>query len=319
MAKRLIVVDSSLAVQKLMEFSLSKEGLEVTSFSDGLSALDAVEKIQPSLVVADYNLEGISVYRFCEKLRKQPAFHDRPILLMINYAEPIDRDKLKQAGVTDFIKKPVEASDLVEKIKTFSQGAEDSVEPTAAMFRPEVAQSSTEKEEMMKIEELLGWSIPPEQAPQEEPGQEKTVFAAMEEKTVFEAPREEIILVEEDMEPTPPPDTSELLEPLAIIPLSEQNLVQEPVMPAEPRSDMPPAAEVSTPSEQASKEIIEQVAWETVPGLAESTVQKLTQELLNTIVDKLAKDVIEKVAWEVIPALAEMAIKKEIEKLKSEE
>lgn len=321
MAKRLMVVDSSLAVQKLIEFSMSKEGFEVTSFSDGLSALDAVENVQPSLVVADYNLPGISIQRFCEKLKKQAGFHDRPILLMINYAEPIDREKLKQAGVTDFIKKPVEATDLVEKIKTFSKGAEDSVEPTTAMFRPEVAQSAKEKEEMMKIEELLGWSIPPEQSPASFPEPEKVEAAALEEKTV-ESPKEEIILVEEDQAPASPPVSNELREPLVEIPLPEPTLAalaSEPPAATAPVSDASPSPPVSTPTEPAAREIVEQVAWETVPGLAESAVQKLTQELMQTMVNKLAREIVEKVAWEVIPNLAEIAIQKEIEKLKAEE
>lgn len=322
MAKRLMVVDSSLAVQKLIEFSLSKEGFEVTSFSDGLSALDAVDKVQPSLVVADYNLPGISIHRFCEKLKKQAAFHDRPILLMINYAEPIDREKLKQSGVTDFIKKPVEATDLVEKIKTFSKGAEDSVEPTTAMFRPEVAQSAKEKEEMMKIEELLGWTIPPGQSPVNFQELEKVEAAALEEKTILESPKEEIILVEEDQAPTSPPAFNELREPMLEIPLPEPTLAtwatEPPVTTAAP-SDAPIAPPVSSHSEPAAKEIVEQVAWEIVPGLAESAVQKLTQELMQTVVNKLAKEIVEKVAWEVIPGLAEIAIQKEIEKLKAEE
>ncbi len=323
MAKRLMVVDSSLAVQKLIEFSLSKEGFEVTSFSDGLSALDAVEKVQPSLVVADYNLPGISIQRFCEKLKKQPGFHDRPILLMINYAEPVDREKLKQAGVTDFIKKPVEATDLLEKIKTFSKGADDSVEPTTAMFRPEVAQSAKEKEEMMKIEELLGWSIPPEQLPASFPEPEKVEAAALEEKTVLGSPKEEIILVEEDQAPASPPVSNELREPIEEIPLPEPSLATlapEPPAATAPPSDAPISPPpVSTPTEPATQEIVEQVAWETVPGLAESAVQKLTQELMQTVVNKLAKEIVEKVAWEVIPNLAEIAIQKEIEKLKAEE
>lgn len=321
MPKRLLVVDSSLAAQKLIEFSMSKEGFEVTSFSDGLSALDAVEKIQPSLVVADYNLPGISIQRFCEKLKKQPGFHDRPILLMINYAEPIDREKLKQAGVTDFIKKPVEATDLLEKIKIFSKGVEDSSEPTTAMFRPEVAQSAKEEEEMMKIEELLGWSIPPEQSPAGFAEPEK-VEEVLGEKTILESPKEEIILVEEEQTLAAPPDSNELREPMVEIPLPEPSLamlVPEPPAAKAPPSDAPISPPVPSPTEPATKEIVEQVAWETVPGLAESAVQKLTQELMQSVVNKLAKEIVEKVAWEVIPGLAEIAIQKEIEKLKAEE
>ncbi|HXC62577.1 MAG TPA: response regulator [Nitrospiria bacterium] len=321
MAKRLMVVDSSLATQKLIEFSLGKEGFEVTSFSDGLSALDAVEKVQPSLVVADYNLPGISIQRFCEKLKKQPGFHDRPILLMINYAETADREKLKQAGVTDFIKKPVEVTNLLEKIKTFSKGTEDSAEPTVSMFRPEVAQSTKEKEEMMKIEELLGWSIPPEQSFAGFAEPEK-VETALEEKTIYGSPKEDIILVEEEHPPASPHASNELREPMLEIPLPEPSLVTS--APEPPAATTPPAyatmfPHVSIPPEPVTQEIIEQVAWETVPGFAESAVQKLTQELMQSVVNKLAKEIVEKVAWEVIPSLAEIAIQKEIEKLNKEE
>jgi CheY-like chemotaxis protein len=321
MAKRLMVVDSSLAIQKLLEFSLGKEGFEVTSFSDGLSALDAAEKIQPSLVVADFNLPGISIQRFCEKLKKQPNFHDRPILVMINYAEPIDRDKLKHAGVTDFIKKPVEATDLLERIKAFSKGMDDSAEPTMAMFKPEVAQSAQEKEEMMKIEELLGWSIPPEQSFAGFPEPEK-VEAVAREYAAIESPNEDIILVEEEDTTEAPPVSNEIREPIEeVLPPEPSVAVLAPKPPAAPAlpSIVQAAPKISVPAESVTREIVEQVVWETVPGLAESAVQKLTEELIQTVVDKLAKEIIEKVAWEVIPGMAEIVIQKEIEKLKTEE
>lgn len=322
MAKRLMVVDSNLAVQKLVEFSLGKEGFEVTSFGDGLSALDAAEKVQPFLVMVDYNLSGINIFRFCEKLRKHANVHDRPILLMINFAEPIDREKLKQAGVTDFIKKPVEATDLMEKIKTLSKEAEDSAEPTTNMFKPEAVQSAKEKEEMMKIEELLGWSIPPEPTAFSEPDQGKVSSEALEEKTVLVSPIEDIIFVDEEQTPTTGLVSNELREPMVDITLPEPppiTLAQGPPSAMTSPSTAPPSPPVSTPSEAAVSLIVEQVVWETVPGLAESSVQKLTQELIETVVNKLAKEIVEKVAWEVIPNLAEIAIQKEIEKLKTEE
>jgi len=323
MAKRLMVVDSNLAIQKLVEFSLGKEGIQVTSFGDGLSALDALEKVRPFLVMADYNLSGINIFRFCEKLRKHPTVHDRPILLMVNFAEPIDREKLKQAGVTDFIKKPLEATDLLEKIKTFSKEAEGAAEPTTTMFRPQVAQSATEKEEMMKIEELLGWSIQPEQPAFSEPEQQNARSEALEEKTVVVSPKEDIIFVDEDQTPTADLVSSELSEPMGDIPLPEAppiTLAQGPPIANSSPSTVPPSpAPFSAPTEATTSLIVEQVVWETVPGLAESAVQKLTQELIETMVNKLAKEMVEKVAWEVIPNLAEIAIQKEIEKLKAEE
>ena len=175
---------------------------------------------------------------------------------------------------------------------------------------------------MMKIEELLGWSIPPEESPASFPEPEKVEATALEEKTVFQSPKEEIILVEEDRAPASSPVADELREPMEEIQLPEPTMAT--LAPELPVATSPPSgAPLSPPGsasiEQATKEIVEQIAWETVPGLAESAVQKLTQELVDTVVHKLAKEIVEKVAWEVIPNLAEIAIQKEIEKLKAEE
>ncbi len=313
-----MVVDSSLAIQKLIEFSLGKEGFEVTSFSDGLSALDAVDQVQPFLIVADYNLPGINIQRFCDKLKKRPNSHERPILVMINSAEPADREKLKQSGVTDFIKKPVESTDLLEKIKAFSKGADDSAEPTAAMFKQEPAQTSKEKDEMMKIEELLGWSVPQDQPfAQSQAAAEKT-GSSMGEKTGRGPADDDVILVEEEETTESPVISSDLREPIKqTLPEPEPAPAAEvPVIPPPPKAEVLPLVRAS--GEAATREVVEQVAWDTVPGLAESAVQKITEQLMQTVVNKLAKEIVEKVAWEIIPDMAEIVIQKEIEKLKAE-
>jgi hypothetical protein len=69
-----MVVESSLAIQKLIEFSLGKEGFEVASFSDGSRLM--LSKVS-RLSCADYNPPGISIRRSSE-LKKQLSFYDRP-------------------------------------------------------------------------------------------------------------------------------------------------------------------------------------------------------------------------------------------------
>jgi len=84
-----------------------------------------------------------------------------------------------------------------------------------------------------------------------------------------------------------------------------------------------------------SREIIEKVAWEVVPSLAESVVRteavvspspkevgeipELSPKQMEVILSKISREIIEKVVWEVVPSLAEIAVQKEIERLKAED
>jgi hypothetical protein len=56
-----------------------------------------------------------------------------------------------------------------------------------------------------------------------------------------------------------------------------------------------------------------------LPKISDETVRRGLEAVLSTIAREMAKEVIEQVAWEVIPRLAEHLIKEEIERLKAME
>jgi hypothetical protein len=56
-----------------------------------------------------------------------------------------------------------------------------------------------------------------------------------------------------------------------------------------------------------------------LPKISDETVRRGLEAVLATIAREMAKEVIEQVAWEVIPRLAEHLIKEEIERLKAME
>ena len=56
-----------------------------------------------------------------------------------------------------------------------------------------------------------------------------------------------------------------------------------------------------------------------IPKISEETMRRGIEEAVGNIVRELAKDIIERVAWEAIPQLAEVLIKEEIERLKAEQ
>lgn len=305
MSNRLYLVDANLAVQKLVEYSLSREGFEVTSFGDGLSAIDATDKIKPDIFIIEYNLAGIDISRFCEKIKKDKDLKDCPILLLVNQSDSYDEKRLLLAGITDFIKKPLESIDLITKAKRY--------------LRPKKEEEvEIGEEEIVKIEELLGWSSPTgttslfsELKDEKSSGLLDLNEAVKEEKTVKEV--EDLIFVEEK-------DGSELKEEQSSGLLDLDKTVEGKVEATKGIDDlafMEKKKETEGRPIRESKPIIE----ESLPKAEDksSYIGQIPNDLVEKMIKEAAREVVEKIAWEVIPTLAEAAIKKELERIKGED
>jgi CheY-like chemotaxis protein len=331
MSKKLLVVDSNLAIQKLVEYNLSREKFEVTCLNDGLSALDLLTKIDPDLILADYHLEGISFIRFCEKVKQKQSVKERPILVLVNATDSYDPNKLVSVGVVDFVKKPLEPKELIEKLKELSQDIATVIDKAPKpVMSPSAPPQSTAREqaETVKMEELLGWSLPGEKP--SGPATQKTASPISEqdnEMTMIQSRAEAVV--------PPPPFQPERPEPS--IDDAEQTMIMmrapspAPPVPAEAEPPMAETSEVSSapitpatleaafPHLYAGPETVETPPSATPPAESQAHPAPngaISKEMAEAIVSKIAKEIIEKVAWDVVPSLAEILIKEELEKLK---
>ncbi|TAK01570.1 MAG: response regulator [Candidatus Manganitrophaceae bacterium] len=164
MPRRVLLIDDNLAVQKLVELTLRKEGYDVTSIDNGLSALDLAFKNQPDLILADFNLEGINIYTFVQKIRQRGSLLEIPIVLLINSTESYDPAQLQSAGIQAFLKKPIDSRELIQEVKRQTGASETVMMDLGAVQKkeePSLAEHfSNSGNEAVKIEELLGWSSP---------------------------------------------------------------------------------------------------------------------------------------------------------------
>ena len=314
MPRKLLVIDRYHAIDEEIRSALQSESVEVTSFEDGLTALDMLSKVDPDLVIADYEMQGINISRFCEKLQKRSATKTRPLILLADPAEPLDQERLRAAGVSEFIKKPVEIQGLVNKIKEY-------LPPSKAQSTIETESLTQDQADSLKIEELLGWSVtgektvigqpPPGQTPQTPiPEGDRTVIEPM--PVSGEKP------VSGPEFPPPEPASPEL----AVEPQGAEPLTESPQTPsAEVIKDSGEA--VSTPPTQgvSQEPVIEREPTGIPDDLstqgAEAAASTLSPDVVEDSVSKVAREIIEKVAWEVVPNIAEALIKEELEKLKS--
>ena len=363
MAKKLLVVDSNLAIQKLVEYNLSREKFEVTCLNDGLSALDLLTQIDPDLILADFHLEGISFVRFCEKVKQKQTSKERAILVLVSGTDSYDPSTLVALGVVDFVKKPLEPKELIEKLKDLSQDAATVIDraprppvpnavdiPPALPLTPTPTAASSpptkDQGEIMKIEELLGWSLPGEKSAEEE--DQKTDIGTPEPdyETTIVQPRTEVT-PPTPAPPEPPKEPSEISAAHPTPALEDSQIViglrtppapfstptpsvsTDPVLPASPvelpeastPAVIPPISEGTSPQPSVEPEpvappppAVQPAGDQVQPGPSGA----VPQEMLEKLVSKLAKEILEKVAWDVVPSLAETLIKEELEKLKTD-
>jgi len=90
---------------------------QLSFFSDGLSVYQKVQEAPPDMMIMDIilpNLSGLAVTRLLK-------FHDRyakiPILVVSSIIDPNIRDNALKCGADDFLPKPFQIGDLIDRVK----------------------------------------------------------------------------------------------------------------------------------------------------------------------------------------------------------
>ncbi len=116
MAKILVVDDSKLAAKMVGDRLLSK-GYEVSVAFSGEEALAQVRDEVPDLVVSDLTMPGMNGYELCQRLRRDPATAEVPIILLTSRGKISEKEAGFEAGADDYLVKPVVPAELELKIK----------------------------------------------------------------------------------------------------------------------------------------------------------------------------------------------------------
>jgi CheY-like chemotaxis protein len=117
---RILLADDSPHAQRMGERILRDEGHEVISVSDGLVAMLRLKDAQPDLVIADISMPEVSGYELCEYIKNNGG---APVFLTAGAVEPVDEAEVARVRADGVLKKPFEASLLLEAIGRFSVSA----------------------------------------------------------------------------------------------------------------------------------------------------------------------------------------------------
>jgi CheY-like chemotaxis protein len=105
---RILVVDDNVTNLKLITFILSKLPYEVKTASDARQALALVESFEPQLILMDIQLPDIDGLALTRRLKADPRTRETTIIAVTAYAMKGDEEKAREAGVDDYVIKPID-------------------------------------------------------------------------------------------------------------------------------------------------------------------------------------------------------------------
>ncbi|MEN9218761.1 MAG: response regulator [Gloeomargarita sp. DG_2_bins_126] len=118
-----LVVEDSAPQREMIIGLLQDNGLTVLTATNGSEALECVKQAVPHLVITDVVMPVMNGYELIRELRKPDrATADVPILVCSSKGEAFDEQWAKRQGATDYIVKPFEPQQLLDKVKALLKG-----------------------------------------------------------------------------------------------------------------------------------------------------------------------------------------------------
>ncbi|HKQ70863.1 MAG TPA: response regulator, partial [Polyangiaceae bacterium] len=115
MPTTLLAIDDSVTMRKVLEMTFSGEDFRVVTADTSDAALAKLRSERPAVVLCDVTLDGPGGYALCTKLKSEnPGV---AVLILASKQQPYDSTKGQNARADDFIEKPFDTQQLIDKVK----------------------------------------------------------------------------------------------------------------------------------------------------------------------------------------------------------
>ena len=116
--KILVVDDSKTELHHLSEL-LGKHGYAVRTAENGEEAMRRLSEDKPDLILMDVVMPGQNGFQLTRAITRDPRFAAVPVIMCTSKSQETDKVWGMRQGARDYIVKPVNAEELVTKIKAF--------------------------------------------------------------------------------------------------------------------------------------------------------------------------------------------------------
>jgi len=102
----ILLVDDNAQNLELMQAFLEELPCKIQTASDGVEAIEMVERRCPNLIILDVMMPRMSGFEVCQKVKSQPSTRDTVVIMVTALNEVSDYERAVECGTNDFITKP---------------------------------------------------------------------------------------------------------------------------------------------------------------------------------------------------------------------
>ncbi len=117
MEEKILIIDDDLETLRLVGLMLQRQGYQIISANNGALGIELAKKEKPDLIVLDVMMPDIDGFHVTKRLRADNEMNNTPILMFTAKSQVDDKVAGYEAGVDDYLIKPVHPVELVAHIK----------------------------------------------------------------------------------------------------------------------------------------------------------------------------------------------------------
>ncbi len=121
--RRVLLIEDEPNIIEAIRFILSRDGWRVDTHLDGSTAVDAVLKRAPDLVILDVMLPNRSGYDILNDLRANEETRSLPVLMLTARGQKKDRELAEKLGASRFMTKPFSNGEILATVRELASDA----------------------------------------------------------------------------------------------------------------------------------------------------------------------------------------------------
>lgn len=116
MSKKILAVDDSPSVRKLLEFTLQSGGFLATTAKDGQEAWDIIVSEIFDAAILDINMPRLNGFELLGRIRGHENLKTMPVIMLVSEENETDRELASKLGATAYLAKSFKPTMLLELI-----------------------------------------------------------------------------------------------------------------------------------------------------------------------------------------------------------
>ena len=113
-----LIVDDDPVVRRMLQLSFESEGFDVLTAGDGFEGLEAMRSGKPNVVVLDIMMPKLDGMKVMRELNDDDDLRGTPVILLSAKATSLDIELGLKAGAADYVTKPCDPIDLVDRVRS---------------------------------------------------------------------------------------------------------------------------------------------------------------------------------------------------------